>query len=169
MKNKNIDYADSIANLMKCNVSEVVKVQEYNLDDLTYLIRNLNEDEKEKVLENVINSQLEDLKQNSTIEEIRKVFKEVDDITDYFIKDYEDGSDIVSESDDITDDLLFKTMGHNGRTIELPINIQSIKNYCLSTCIKEEQLFDSLVWITLRLVTINYCVRYSDTLAEEDD
>ncbi len=166
MKNK-IDYAATITNTMTSNVSEVVKVQEYTLDDLTIIIKDLSDEEKEQVLGEIINNQLLNLKKNATIENVRKVFKEVEDATDYFIKYYEDDSDIVSECDDIADDLLFKTLGKNNRTLELPINISYIKNYCLSSNIKDNQLYDSLVWIALRLVAISYCIKFSDGLEKD--
>ena len=130
------------------------------------IIHDLKEEEKESVIEEIINNQLNELKSKSE-EKIRKVFRQVDEITDYFIKYYSDDSDIVSESDDIANDLLFKALGKNERVLELPINISYIKNYCLSSNIKNNQLYDSLVWIALRLVAINYCIRFNDGLEED--
>lgn len=166
MKIDNIDYVQSITKKMTLNLSEVIKVQEYTLDELTSSIKDLNTDEKEKILEDIINNQLVELKDKSE-EKIKSVFKQVDDITDYFIKYYDDNSDIISECDDIANDLLFKALGKNNRKLELPINLSYIKNYCLSSTIKGNQLYDSLVWISLRLVAISYCIKYNDGLEED--
>lgn len=166
MKIDNIDYVQSITKKMTLNLSEVIKVQEYTLDELTSSIKDLNTDEKEKILEDIINNQLVELKDKSE-EKIKSVFKQVDDITDYFIKYYDDNPDIVSECDDIANDLLFKALGKNNRKLELPINLSYIKNYCLSSSIKDNQLYDSLVWISLRLVAISYCIKYNDGLEED--
>lgn len=126
MKIDNIDYVQCITKKMTLNLSEVIKVQEYTLDELTSSIKDLNTDEKEKILEDIINNQLVELKDKSE-EKIKNVFKQVDDITDYFIKYYDDNSDIVSECDDIANDLLFKALGKNNRKLELPINLSYIK------------------------------------------
>lgn len=151
---------------MTSSLSQIVEIQEYDLDGLTMIIHDLKKEEKESVIEEIINNQLNELKSKPE-EKIRKVFRQVDEITDYFIKYYSDDSDIVSESDDIANDLLFKALGKNERVLELPINISYIKNYCLSSNIKNNQLYDSLVWIALRLVAINYCIRFNDGLEED--
>ena len=166
MKIDNIDYVQSITKKMTLNLSNVIKVQSYTLDELTTSIQNLKKDEKEKILENIINNQLVELK-DIPEETIISVFKQVDEITDYFIKFYDDNSDIVSECDDIANDLLFKSLGKNNRKLELPINLTYIKNYCLSSSIKDNQIYDSLVWITLRLVAILYSIRVNHDLIED--
>lgn len=165
MKNENNDYVNKITRKMVSSLSQIVEIQEYNLDDLTILIRDLKESEKEKIIEEIINNQLIELK-GKTEKKVRNVFKQVDEITDYFIKVYDD-SDIINESDDIANDLLFKALGKNGRKLEFPINISYIKNYCLSSNISDNQLYDSLVWIALRLVAINYCIKYYENLEED--
>ena len=121
MKNENINYANKITSKMVSDLSKVIEVQEFTLDDLTIIINDLKNEQKEKVIEEIINNQLNELKNNKDID-IRKVFKQVDDITDYFIKYYDDDSDIVSECDQIADDLLFKAIGRNERKLELPVS-----------------------------------------------
>ena len=128
MKIKNIDYVQKITSKMTSSLSQIVEIQEYDLDGLTMIIHDLKKEEKESVIEEIINNQLNELKSKPE-EKIRKVFRQVDEITDYFIKYYSDDSDIVSESDDIANDLLFKALGKNERVLELPINISYIKNY----------------------------------------
>ena len=168
MKNENNNYANKITNKMVSDLSKVIEVQEFTLDDLTIIINDLKNEQKEKVIEEIINNQLNELKNNKDID-IRKVFKQVDDITDYFIKYYDDDSDIVSECDQIADDLLFKAIGRNERTLELPVSSSYIKNYCLSSNISNNQLFDSIVWIALRLVAINYCIRFNSSLEDNNE
>lgn len=168
MKNENINYANKITSKMVSDLSKVIEVQEFTLDDLTIIINDLKNEQKEKVIEEIINNQLNELKNNKDID-IRKVFKQVDDITDYFIKYYDDDSDIVSECDQITDDLLFKAIGRNERKLELPVSSSYIKNYCLSSNISNNQLLDSLVWIALRLVAINYCIRFNSSLEDNNE
>lgn len=168
MKIKNIDYVQKITSKMTSSLSQIVEIQEYDLDGLTMIIHDLKKEEKESVIEEIINNQLNELKSKPE-EKIRKVFRQVDEITDYFIKYYSDDSDIVSESDDIANDLLFKALGKNERVLELPINISYIKNYCLSSNIKNNQLYDSLVWIALRLVAINYCIRFNSSLEDNNE
>ena len=168
MKNENINYANKITNKMVSDLSKVIEVQEFTLDDLTIIINDLKNEQKEKVIEEIINNQLNELKNNKDID-IRKVFKKVDDITDYFIKYYDDDSDIVSECDQIADDLLFKAIGRNERKLELPVSSSYIKNYCLSSNISNNQLLDSLVWIALRLVAINYCIRFNSSLEDNKE
>lgn len=79
MKIDNIDYVQSITKKMTLNLSNVIKVQSYTLDELTTSIQNLKNDEKEKILENIINNQLVELK-NIPEETIISVFKQVDEI-----------------------------------------------------------------------------------------
>ena len=168
MKNENINYANKITSKMVSDLSKVIEVQEFTLDDLTIIINDLKNEQKEKVIEEIINNQLNELKNNKDID-IRKVFKQVDDITDYFIKYYDDDSDIVSECDQIAYDLLFKAIGRNERKLELPVSSSYIKNYCLSSNISNNQLLDSLVWIALRLVAINYCIRFNSSLEDNNE
>ena len=168
MKNENINYANKITSKMVSDLSKVIEVQEFTLDDLTIIINDLKNEQKKKVIEEIINNQLNELKNNKDID-IRKVFKQVDDITDYFIKYYDDDSDIVSECDQIADDLLFKAIGRNERKLELPVSSSYIKNYCLSSNISNNQLLDSLVWIALRLVAINYCIRFNSSLEDNNE
>ena len=168
MKNENADFANKITIKMTANLSKIIEVQEYTLDELTIIINDLKRDQKEEVIEEIINNQLNELKDKDD-KEIRKVFKQVDDITDYFIKYYDDDSDIVSECDQIADDLLFKAIGRNKRTLEIPLKVSYIKNYCLSSNINNNQIFDSLVWIALRLVAISYCIKYNDSLEKNTE
>lgn len=48
MKNKNKDFANKITIKMTSNLSKVIEVQEYTLDDLTIIINDLKNEQKEK-------------------------------------------------------------------------------------------------------------------------
>ena len=65
MKNENNDYVNKITRKMVSSLSQIVEIQEYNLDDLTILIRDLKETEKEKIIEEIINNQLIELKEKT--------------------------------------------------------------------------------------------------------
>ena len=65
MKNENNDYVNRITRKMVSSLSQIVEIQEYNLDDLTILVRDLKEIEKEKIIEEIINNQLIELKEQS--------------------------------------------------------------------------------------------------------
>lgn len=157
MKYVNKDYSNIIVNNIINNINNIVEVQKYNLDDLTSIINNLKDNEKESIIEEIINNQLMELK-NFSEEIITKYFNKVDEVTDYFIKFYNNNYDIANECDLITTDLVLKNIGRNGRKLDLPINLKYLKEYCLSSNIDENQLYDSLVWIALRLITINYFI-----------
>ena len=55
MKNENINYANKITSKMVSDLSKVIEVQEFTLDDLTIIINDLKNEQKEKVIEEIIN------------------------------------------------------------------------------------------------------------------
>jgi len=52
--------------------------------------------------------------------------------------------------------LILKTIGINGRKIELPVNISYIKEYCISNIIEEKSIRKTLLWIVLELSVVSY-------------
>ena len=80
------------------------------------------------------------------------------EITDYYASKKVDFDVILEEGDKVANDLLFKVIGLNKRVIELPLKLETIKNYCLSSDIKEELISDTLIWIIIRYITILKCV-----------
>ena len=48
-------------------------------------------------------------------------------------------------------------LGHNGRTLELPIDISYIKKYCLTSNIKPNEIYDALIWIIIRYIGLERC------------
>ena len=69
----------------------------------------------------------------------------------------------------ILSDDMGKVIGKNGRNIKLPIDIKTIKNYCLSTEIKKEQIYDTLMWIALRYIAISRCLSWNEWLQEYEN
>ena len=68
MKNENNNYANKITNKMVSDLSKVIEVQEFTLDDLTIIINDLKNEQKEKVIEEIINNLLIELKNNKDID-----------------------------------------------------------------------------------------------------
>lgn len=89
------------------------------------------------------------------MEQFKEVSRDVDEITDYYASKKEEFDAVIEEGDAVANDILFKVIGKNDRKIKLPIDIKTIKDYCLSIEINEDQIYDTLVWITLRYVAIS--------------
>lgn len=71
-------------------------MSELTLDDLVRKINNLNNEEKDNVISKIINSQLAQLKKELSIEQFRKIKRDVEDITEYYVNS-SDEYDIVEE------------------------------------------------------------------------
>ncbi len=98
------------------------------------------------------------------MEQYQSVARDVDDITDYYASKKEEFDAVIEEGDTVSNDILFKVIGKNGRKIKLPIDIKTIKDYCFSTEIKKEQIYDTLMWITLRYIAISRCLSWNEWL-----
>ena len=100
------------------------------------------------------------------ITEYRAGRQNIDDITDYYASKKEEFDAVIEEGDTVANDILFKVIGKNGRKIKLPIDIKTIKDYCLSTEIKKEQIYDTLMWVALRYIAISRCLSWNEWLQE---
>lgn len=144
------------------DIREIIKVQNFKFSAILDLFNNSDED-KELLLENLINDTLRELKDiidiNLYLE--RKTSREVDNITDYFIFGENSYDNFIEECDSIADDILFKVVGYKNRKLDLPIKISIIKDYCFPIEIKQEQFFNALVWIELRFICILEYVKYN--------
>lgn len=123
------------------NLTKVLEVENLSLNDLRNLFKELTDKEKDKVLEITINYQLQNLKDIITVEKYRELSRQVDDIAT---------------------DLLYKVLGHNGRTLELPIDISYIKKYCLTSNIKPNEIYDALIWIIIRYIGLERCYTWNN-------
>ena len=148
---------------MDRDLNKVQEVLDFDLEDLIQIINKLDESEKDQVCSIMINNQLEKLK-SLTMEQFKSIARDVDEITDYYASKKEEFDAVIEEGDAVANDILFKVIGKNDRKLSLPISISIIKDYCLSTEIKEEQINDTLAWITLRYVAILRCLSWKKYL-----
>ena len=99
-----------------------------------------------------------------SIDSLKEISKQVNDIIDFFnfhkddLKDNIDYCSIIEEAEDITSDLYSKVTNVNDRNIELPIKITFLKTYCISSNIKDNDIIRVLTWIVLKLSVIYHCL-----------
>lgn len=159
--NKNInieELASSLTKTMEMNLSKVQEVLDLDINDLIDIVERLPIEDKDKVVSIIINNQLQKLKSTLTIKKYKEIIRDVDEITDYYASKKEDFDVVIEEGDNVSNDILLKVIGNNDRKLELPIDINIIKNYCFSTELKEEQFYDTLMWIALRYIAISRCL-----------
>lgn len=159
-ENKDVkEVARVISNTMDRDLSKIQEVLDFNLDELIQIIERLSEPQRDKVCSIMINNELEKLK-TLTMEQFKDIARDVDEVTDYYTSKKEEFDIVIEEGDTVANDILFKVIGYNGRKISLPIDIQTIKDYCFSTELKKEQIYDALLWITLRYIAISKCLSF---------
>ena len=157
-KNINIqELASSLTKTMEINLSKVQEVLDLDINDLIDIVERLPIEDKGKVVSIIINNQLQKLKTTLTIKKYKEIIRDVDEITDYYASKKEDFDVVIEEGDNVSNDILLKVIGNNNRKIELPVDINIIKNYCFSTELREEQFYDTLMWIALRYIAISRC------------
>lgn len=164
--NKNInveELASSLTKTMEMNLSKVQEVLDLDINDLIDIVERLPIEDKDKVVSIIINNQLEKLKTTLTIKKYKEIIRDVDEITDYYASKKEDFDVVIEEGDNVSNDILLKVIGNNDRKIELPVDIDIIKNYCFSTELKEEQFYDTLMWIALRYIAISGCLMIKES------
>lgn len=159
------EIATSISNTMDRELVKVEEVLDLDLDELIQVIKRVDKSKRDKVCSIMINNELKKL-QSLTIEQYQSVSRNVDEITDYYASKKEEFDAVIEEGDAVANDILFKVIGKNDRKIKLPIDIKTIKDYCLSTEIKEDQIYDTIVWITLRYIAISRCLSWNEWLQE---
>jgi len=158
-KNINVEeLASSLTKTMEINLSKVQEVLDLDINDLIDIVERLPIEDKDKVVSIIINNQLQKLKTTLTIKKYKEIIRDVDEITDYYASEKEDFDVVIEEGDNVSNDILLKVIGANDRKIELPVDINIIKNYCFSTELKEEQFYDTLMWIALRYIAISRCL-----------
>lgn len=163
MKNNLSSSANNIAKILDDKVKTIRQIEyRYYLDELLSEINNLSGDELEIVIEELINDYLKKLKSISNKNNFEKVSRKVDEVLDFFNfskgENVEEIGDITAEAEDVACELYFKTIGENGRKIELPIDINFIKTYCIRNITKKEELKNTLIWIVLYLSIITQCL-----------
>ena len=165
-ENKDVkEVARVISNTMDRELTKVQEVLDLDLDELIQIVERLDKTQKDNVCSILINNELEKLK-SLTMEQFKSVVRDVDEITDYYASKKEEFDAVIEEGDTVADDILFKVIGRNGRKIDLPIDIKTIKDYCFSTELRKEQMYDALIWITLRYVAISRCLSWKKWLEQ---
>lgn len=163
-KNINVEeLASSLTKTMEINLSKVQEVLDLDINDLIDIVERLPIEDKDKVVSIIINNQLQKLKTTLTIKKYKEIVRDVDEITDYYASKKEDFDVVIEEGDNVSNDILLKVIGNNDRKIELPVDIDIIKNYCFSTELKEEQFYDTLMWIALRYIAISRCLMIKES------
>lgn len=160
------EISKAIIETANTELEKVLEVLDLEFEDLFFLIRNLSDNDKDKVISNIINELLENLKSNITMEKYREIARDVDDITDYYTSKKEEFDVVIEEGDQIANDLLFKVIGRNDQKLDLPIDISCIKKYCLSSEIKKDQIYDVLLWIIIRYIAIERCLSWQEYLKD---
>lgn len=150
----NEKIALNLLNDMEDNITMIKKVLDLDMDNLTKLLDKLSSNDKDNIMEIIINKQLKKLKSISK-EQYYNLRKDVDEITDYYTSKKEDFDIVIEDGDYIADQLLLKVIDEN---LELPIDICMIKKYSFSSKLKEEQFYDTLIWIALRYIAISKCI-----------
>lgn len=151
----------SIQNTMERNISNIQDMLDLDLNDLIEIVDKLSNKEKDLFFHTIINTQLKNL-ESIPEEKIKGVLRDVDEITDYYESKKEGFSYVVEEGDYIADQLLHKVIGRNNHKITLPIDISVVKDYCFSTELKEEQFYDTFMWIALRYIAISRCLSWKE-------
>ena len=159
-ENKDVkEVARVISNEMERNLTKVQEVLDLVLNELIQIVEKFDKSQQDEVYSIMINNELEKLK-SITMEQFNSVSRDVDEITDYYASKKEEFDAVIEEGDTVANDILFKVIGKNNRKISLPIDISIIKEYCFSTELKEEQFYDTLMWITLRYIAISRCISW---------
>ena len=152
------ELSNNLIKEIEINISKIIEVLNLEYESLINNFNKLSNDEKDLVIETTINKLLDELKNKITIEKYHLITRDVDEITDYYASKRDDFDVILEEGDKVANDLLFKVIGLNKRNIELPIKLDTIKNFCLSFDIKEDLVYDTLLWIIIRYITIIKCI-----------
>ena len=140
------------------DILKITYVLNLEFNSLNSYFNRLSKKKKDEVMEITINKLLNELKDKLTFDKYQEITRRVDEVTDYYANNKEDFDVILEEGDKVANDLLFKVIGVNKRRIELPIKVETIKSYCLSSDIKEDKVYDALLWIIIRYITIIECL-----------
>lgn len=155
-KEKINDYASELSGVLEDKIKVITSIKyHYDLEELASSINKLSESEVDIVLEKLINERLEEIKNCPNKDKYKENIRSFDEITEFFV-DSNDESSSSEEGSYVVSDLINKVIGINGRTIEIPVKIQYIKDYCIRNIIDEKDIRKTLLWIVLELSVISY-------------
>lgn len=173
VQNNNLqEYADNISKDFEERIKKIKAIEyHYDLFDLFKEIDKLSEKEKITTYEMLINDYLEKIKSldyNMLFD--KKQERDIENIMDFFDYDYSENkplersnnwedsySEASEEAEHVVYDLISKMFNQKGRTLMLPVTIQYIVDYGISSVVPKEEIEKAILWIILNLATIyNY-------------
>ena len=129
--------------------------KEYDIKLILEQMKNLSSTEMDYVIGSCINEYLITLsKYKLDINTLKKLNRNSDDIIDCIV--YKGYESVMEEAEIISDDLIMKLFGYNNRKLELPLDINIIKNHYIHSTIKEEDIQRTIIYIVLNLSAICY-------------
>ena len=158
------NYVDNITDNISNKIHKILDI-EYHYDVLKLFdeIKDLSEDEKCRVIGDIINSLLLKIRDIDNIKDKIYEFygegkydKYVEDLISFFATD--ESEEVQSEGEIVAIDLINKTLGKNRRKLELPIEVDSIKNYCINSCIRDEDTELVLMWVVIKLICMYHII-----------
>lgn len=133
-----------------------------SITDEHYILKDYFNDITNKELEDIMNYYLCYFKDNIKYEKID--FNTINQITSIFDYNYNvsnkndriTNSNIMEEAEIISDDLLKKVTNYNDRSINLPINLDNLIKYSMSSFINNDNINLVIYWIILKYSIIYY-------------
>jgi hypothetical protein len=133
-----------------------------NITDEHYILEDYFKSITDNELEDIINYYLFYFKNNIKYSDIN--YNNINQITSIFdynynVSDKKDrirNSNIMEEAEIISDDLLKKVTNYNDRSINLPINLDNLIKYSMSSFINNDNINLVIYWIILKYSIIYY-------------
>ena len=133
-----------------------------NITDEHYILEDYFKSITDKELEDTINYYLYYFKNNIKYSDIN--YNSINQITSIFdynynVSDKKDrirNSNIMEEAEIISDDLLKKVTNYNDRSINLPINLDNLIKYSISSFTNNSDINLVIYWIILKYSIIYY-------------
>lgn len=161
---KDNDYCKQIIDSFNQKLDDITAIKyHYDLFDIFKNINKQTQDVKNDILEKLINKYLFEIK-NADIKNILDLEKEnINSTLEFFSYEYFCQSeesmqyyDFENEADDIANDLINKVLGTNDRTIQLPLKINDIIQFHISSTIDKQDINKVLMWTIMKLSVVDY-------------
>ena len=143
------NYVDIVKSNIEKNLNTITSiVYKYDVKSLFKQLKDLAQEEQEKIIEYCINDCLYKIQNNSFDNQLlNKVERDIDEILDFY--DNDEFSEIIEEASEVSFDLIKKATGFNDRKLPLPIALDFIKNFCVHNIIKEKDIQLTTIFILL--------------------
>lgn len=163
MRKNNLQvYADVVIDNFDNNFKQIkLSNRIYNVKKIFENFQNLSNKEIDVVLELCMNDYLGKIKDYSiSLNQLNKFNASSDNIIDYI--EFDNDETLLEEVFSVTDDLVMKISGHNGRKMSLPLDVDIIKKYCIHSMISERDVQKTLLYIVLNLCSIYHYLNDSN-------